>query len=166
MKVNYTLLIVVFWLRLSFEGRTEDNKLFGTLSVYRVSQRHHKSYGDILPHFLLSWWEQSKHVGEIHGHWPDQKNNAVWRAHCTLGRVEKSKNEIRAFELSSIRALERSSSRARVEAPDPEKKSKSNVEEQLSKCKYKRMISRYFSVPDWNETKIRKNVPLRAPQGL
>ena len=37
-----------------------------------------------------------------------------------------------------------SSSRARVEAPDPEKKSKSNVEEQLSKCKYKRMISRYF----------------------
>ena len=34
--------------------------------------------------------------------------------------------------------------RARVEAPDPEKKSKSNVEEQLSKCKYTRMISRYF----------------------
>ena len=37
-----------------------------------------------------------------------------------------------------------SSSRARVEAPDPEKKSKSNVEEQLSKCKYTRTISRYF----------------------
>ena len=59
-----------------------------------------------------------------------------------------------------------SSSRARVEAPDPEKKSKSNVEEQLSKCKYKRMISRYFLCLTEMRLRFAKIVLLRAPQGL
>ena len=110
MKVNYTLLIVVFWLRLSLEGRTEDNKLFGTLSVYKVSQRHHKSYGDTLPHFLLSYESNQSVViviGEIHGQTKKQceEPNALCcksNGRCDINAEKREELESKSSHKSDI----------------------------------------------------------------